>query len=157
MSSVSPLWGNWLTLSKALDSAVSLQFISRIQRWKYVKNHVNFCQLFTKYSSRNKISFQQSFEKPEPKWLPRDFRTKVNIISSQEELKVKTVKLTEVRGSMGDKVAIDLNFVSDWLRGRCEFSQLVAERSKEKNRENWIICVVYLEISPWEIQLVIEL
>ena len=58
---------------------------------------------------------------------------------------------------MGDKVAIDLNFVSDWLRGRCEFSQLVAERIKAKNRENWIICVVYLEISPWEIQLVIEL
>ena len=36
---------------------------------------------------------------------------------------------------MGDKVAIDLNFVSDWLRGRCEFSQLVAERSKEKTEK----------------------
>lgn len=77
--------------------------------------------------------------------MPRDFRTKVNIISSQEELKVKTVKLTEAQGSMGEKVAIDLNFVSDWLRGRCEFSQLVAERSKEKTEKTGLFASFILK------------
>ena len=47
---------------------------------------------------------------------------------------------------MGGKVAIDFNFVSDWLRGRCEFSQLVAERSKAKTEKTGLFASLILKL-----------
>ena len=46
---------------------------------------------------------------------------------------------------MGDKVAIDFNFVSDWLRERCEFSQLVVERSKAKTEKTGLFASLILK------------
>lgn len=59
---------------------------------------------------------------------------------------------------MGDKVAIDFNFVSDWLRERCEFSQLVAERSRAKTEKTGLFASLILKLLLGKFKrLVIEL
>ena len=61
---------------------------------------------------------------------------KKNIIGNQWDLKPQVNKLLgvllEARENASDQVAIDASFDSDWLRGWCEFSGPINERSEAK-------------------------
>lgn len=61
---------------------------------------------------------------------------KKNIIGNQWELKPRVNKLLsvllEARGNASDQVVIDASLDSDWLRGWCEFSGPINERSEAK-------------------------
>ena len=51
---------------------------------------------------------------------------------SNEDLKIKTGKLSKRGKNSGDQVVIGVSFGSDYRRDWCEFSRPITERSKSK-------------------------
>ena len=49
-------------------------------------------------------------------------------------------EMPEARLNAGDHVLIDLNFISDWVTGLCEFYGPIVERIVERNRAKTLQC-----------------
>ena len=60
---------------------------------------------------------------------------------------VRAINRPQARENASDQVAIGFSFASDWLRGWCEFSRPITERSKAKPMQSRITFDTQLKIA----------
>ena len=70
-------------------------------------------------------------------------------MKSQSGLKVKAGKLPKARENAGDQAVIGLGYVSDWLRGWCEFLGPITEQCEARPMQSRITFETYLKISQF--------